>query len=586
MKSKNSFQLLAVSLLVVFLGLFIGCSDDGGGNPTPIPAPKQHAPTAPKLKMPENKAKISSGEDIKLMWEASTDEDKDAVKYNVYLSEKDKSNLELLKSGITSTFYTIEKTLPEGTYQWKIEATDGKHKTSSDLFSFKVEKIYGLALSTDNVYLKVEGTKQINITSGSGNYIVSSNKTNIATADLSGTTINVIGKSEGTAEITVTDTKTNQSKKITVNVKNLVIAKDRVDLKVGGEASINIASGSESYSVSSDKPDVAMVELSGTEVKITGKSKGTAIITVTDNLTEETKEITVKVNSLEISKTEVSIGIGKTAKVEITSGSGDYSVSIDKSEIAMTEVSGTEVKITGKSKGIAIITITDNLTKETKQITTKVNIFELSKTNLTLTEGKRAIVRITSGSGDYGLSVFKNKDVVTAHLDGSEIEITGEIPGSTEVNVFDNTWRVIKKINVTVEPSNSTRIKDVTYKVSSITSEGVTKPGKLTDVKIKIPYTKGQGNYSAVTLEQNTAPGYEGDVNKLKLSIPSGTFNGEGEIIATLHVDGDGVYQVKPTELGDSYLIARFSVTLGDVQFRVNIEAQGVKEVIYPDTKK
>ena len=171
-------------------------------------------------------------------------------------------------------------------------------------------------------------------------------------------------------------------------------------------------------------------------------------------------------------------------------------------------------------------------------------------------------------------------------MDGSEIEITGEIPGSTEVNVFDNTWRVIKKINVTVEPSNSTRIKDVTYKVSSITSEGVTKPGKLTDVKIKIPYTKGQGNYSAVTLEQNTAPGYEGDVNKLKLSIPSGTFNGEGEIIATLHVDGDGVYQVKPTELGDSYLIARFSVTLGDVQFRVNIEAQGVKEVIYPDTKK
>ncbi|MBV7440574.1 leucine-rich repeat domain-containing protein [Weeksellaceae bacterium TAE3-ERU29] len=362
--NTKQIQLLSLSIFIILFGFFSSCSSDDENTKT-----EQHAPTAPKLKMPENKAELNLGEEIKLMWEASTDADKDPIKYNVYLSEKDKSELELLKSGITSTFYNIEKTLPEGTYQWKIEATDGKHKTSSDLFSFKVEKIYGLALSTDNVYLKVEGTKQVNITSGSGNYIVSSNKMNIATADLSGTTINITSKSEGTAEITVTDTKTNQSKKITVTVKNLVIAKDRLDLKTGGEISVDIASGSGNYSVSSDKPDVAMVELSGTEVKITGKTKGIAIITVTDNLTEETKQITVKVNSLEVSNTEVSVEVDKAVTLQITSGSGDYSTSIVKNkEVATSELNGTTITIAGKAEGTTIVTVFDNILRDRKQI--------------------------------------------------------------------------------------------------------------------------------------------------------------------------------------------------------------------------
>ena len=75
-----------------------------------------------------------------------------------------------------------------------------------------------LAVSIETFCLGVGGTSTVDITSGNGSYSVESSDAGVAAASLSGTTITVTGVGEGTAIITVKDTKTGQTAKIIVGV--------------------------------------------------------------------------------------------------------------------------------------------------------------------------------------------------------------------------------------------------------------------------------------------------------------------------------------------------------------------------------
>lgn len=80
------------------------------------------------------------------------------------------------------------------------------------------ENVNTLKLSETSIAIQLKEQKTVNITSGSGQYSVKSNKTSVATASLSGTAITVKGVSKGSATITVTDTKTKQTATIAVTV--------------------------------------------------------------------------------------------------------------------------------------------------------------------------------------------------------------------------------------------------------------------------------------------------------------------------------------------------------------------------------
>lgn len=90
---------------------------------------------------------------------------------------------------------------------------------------FCVRPVYGyfdpipqLSLSTNNISLNVGSSKNVQITSGSGNYTVVSDKPNFVTAKLSGTTITINALVVGTATITVKDYDSVQEATITVTV--------------------------------------------------------------------------------------------------------------------------------------------------------------------------------------------------------------------------------------------------------------------------------------------------------------------------------------------------------------------------------
>ncbi|GJQ05912.1 hypothetical protein CAPN010_00700 [Capnocytophaga cynodegmi] len=95
-----------------------------------------------------------------------------------------------------------------------ISVTDSKGKKVSINVT-----INALVLDKVEVSLQKAEKATVVIQSGSGTYSVSSDNEPIATAELSGTNITITAIADGTASITVTDTKTNKAQHIKVIVK-------------------------------------------------------------------------------------------------------------------------------------------------------------------------------------------------------------------------------------------------------------------------------------------------------------------------------------------------------------------------------
>jgi len=115
---------------------------DGKGGQTPGPVwnfKTNYPPSEPSNPSPENGA---TGVSVKptLSWQASTDDDEDTVKYDLYLGT-DEKNLEenpLVKvSDLDTNSYEFTQPLNYGTtYYWKVVAKDGKGEASGPIWNF------------------------------------------------------------------------------------------------------------------------------------------------------------------------------------------------------------------------------------------------------------------------------------------------------------------------------------------------------------------------------------------------------------------------------------------------------------------
>ena len=109
-------------------------------------------------------------------------------------------------------------------FRWKVIA---RHRLNSNINvtsaygNFRTKELAPLVISTDAVTMKKGESVQVNITSGTGSYTLSSSNAYIATASLvKMNTITVFGKGKGIAVITVTDNESGEKKTITANIKS------------------------------------------------------------------------------------------------------------------------------------------------------------------------------------------------------------------------------------------------------------------------------------------------------------------------------------------------------------------------------
>ena len=74
---------------------------------------------------------------------------------------------------------------------------------------------------------------------------------------------------------------------------------------------------------------------------------------------------------------EININDGDTQTVEITSGSGSYTISSSNSYVATADLSGNIITITGVAPGTAVVTVTDNSTGSTQDISVTITVKQI-----------------------------------------------------------------------------------------------------------------------------------------------------------------------------------------------------------------
>ena len=240
-----------------------------------------------------------------------------------------------------------------------------------------------LILSADTLNLRKGESSIVKITSGNGKYEVDSDNKNIVLASLNEKNEVIINSiAVGIATVTVVDNISKAKKEIKVTVteadNNLVLSANSITLKEGEHKVVNITSGSGVYIVKSNNESVVLAnEVKAGVIGIIAKGAGNATVIVKDKATKQQKTIEVTVTkahpSLVVTSKTAELMVGGQYRINITSGSGKYSVSSQNSHIASASLLGNAIDIVGKSKGNTTVLLEDKESKETVSIAVKVS---------------------------------------------------------------------------------------------------------------------------------------------------------------------------------------------------------------------
>ncbi len=250
-----------------------------------------------------------------------------------------------------------------------------------------------LVLSSSSITINIGETAEVMVLGGSGRYSTIDDDSGIARSVSfdynqgkgAKAALKVYGVSVGNTYITILDAQNGSSlilhvKVVDPNNDPLVLSTTSLTVDALSSNAVQITSGSGSYSVESDKPDVASVGLYGTTIAIEAHKAGTATITVTDTKSGQTQRVVVTVvdntiPSLSLSSQTLDLINGYSSSVLILSGSGKYTAVSDNTNVATCSIVESEVLIEPVGEGECTITVTDTETKESLEIDVKVYSF-------------------------------------------------------------------------------------------------------------------------------------------------------------------------------------------------------------------
>ena len=271
-------------------------------------------------------------------------------------------------------------------------------------------------------------------------------------------------------------------------VEDIKLSTQSVSMKVGETTTVNVTSGSGSYAVSDYDKKVVDVSVKGKVITINALSAGNTSIKVTDTNTKKTAQVAVKVAypDIALSTKEMSLNVGETKQIEVTSGSGSYSVSdYDKSVIGVS-VKGKVITVNALSGGNTSIKVTDTNTKKTAQVAVKVAYpdIALSTKELSLNVGETKQREVTSGSGSYSVSDY-DKSVISVSVKGKVITVNALSGGNTSIKVTDTNTKKTAQVAV--------KVNKVSYPDIALSTQEIhLNVGEIGQIEI----TSGSGNYT------------------------------------------------------------------------------------------
>lgn len=328
--------------------------------------------------------------------------------------------------------------------------------------TFAIEAVVTASLQLEKTEVEVnpQAESTVIVVSGEGPFVTNSENAEIATATSDGRSIKISAKKAGRTQITVTDVKTQEKSVINVLVFNsITLSQNKVTLREKETASVNITSEGNNFKITSDNQNITAI-LEGKSIKITAVKAGKSIVTVTDVTSQKSVNLEVEVTAsadIVLSKTEVSLRVGETATVAITSGEGAFQVSVNNDVVTAT-LENQNVKIVAKKGGQSEVTVSNSQTGKSAKIsvTSQYGDFQVTE-NVTLNVNQTQEIAITGGSGQF-TAVSDKENIATATISAGKVVVKGITAGNAIISVTDTQANKTKRINVTVKTAEKLSI--------------------------------------------------------------------------------------------------------------------------------
>lgn len=310
-----------------------------------------------------------------------------------------------------------------------------------------------LTFSMNNVTVAQGQSIPITISGGNGNYQVSNNSnSSVIQTNLSGSTITLSTNStSGNAAITVCTSDMSACGIInatagTSSTLPLSFSQTNPTVPLGQSLNVSVSGGnSTSYYVSNNSsPTVVSVNLSGSNLALTGNNAGTSTLTICSS-SGSCGTLTVTVNyvanggTFQLSQNTLSLLVGQVLSVTASGGTAPYSLTNGSTSYYQASLSGNIVSVSGLSAGSGNLTVCSN-GGACGQLYVVVNAsgngstLTFSQNSLSLTPGAVTAVTMT-GSGGYYVTSSSNSAAASVQISGNTAVVSALAAGSTNISI-------------------------------------------------------------------------------------------------------------------------------------------------------
>ena len=309
-----------------------------------------------------------------------------------------------------------------------------------------------------NLSLNVGDTSPTMISGGKAPYTVVNANSQIATAQISGTSLSVTGVSQGTTSITVSDSSSpvqtstvavtvSTNGNIIINFTNTTQNPKSVSVGVGNSINLTMSGGTAPYSIQT-QPDstISLALMNNNVLTLVGSATGNTSVTLQDSA-GNTINLNIVVGNAEtplaVSPTSISANVASAGTVTISGGTAPYSITTPaSSSIASVLVSNNNtLSVLGVAAGTTSVTIQDSYSPaETITIPITINNAPVissttSPQNISVQTGSSTTISIVTNGTVPSIITTPNSAIATAQLNSTidTLTVTGVTPGSTSL---------------------------------------------------------------------------------------------------------------------------------------------------------
>ena len=242
------------------------------------------------------------------------------------------------------------------------------------------------------------------------------------------------------------------------------LSQSNVVVGIGQSVTVTSTNGTSVYLGLNSSPTVASVSMNGTQVTVTGSSLGSTSVNVCGVGTASdcttlavTVQATTVSSNISFNPSSLSLSVGGNQSVTVSGGNGTYTIqSNTNTSVVSTNLSGTQVTVTGLAAGGATISVCDTSnTCGTLSVTvnspntSSTSGLAFSQNNISLAAGGSEAVTISGGNGSYHISNISNPSAISAGMNGNQVTPYATTAGGGTITVCDSTNTTCGALTIT-----------------------------------------------------------------------------------------------------------------------------------------